>query len=150
MVDNTNNSKFICLTCGRSLDRATSICTCGGRATRRPRPEQEIIEEINEINQKTEINFKYRKIGPILSIATFAMIFLGRLLTINNKNLGLVIMSFGFIILIGYLLVGLYYNCCPFCGRYLNRVSLQDEYCPRCGKRIKLIDKHKYSPPTDF
>lgn len=148
MDDNSNNSKFICLTCGRSLDRATSICTCGGRATRRPRPEQEIIEEINEINQKTEINFKYRKIGPIIGIAMFAMILLGRLL---DNYWGIALMGLGFLILIGYSLAGLlYFNYCPFCGRLLNRVYLSDEYCPRCGKRIKPIEKHKYTPPKDF
>jgi rRNA maturation protein Nop10 len=105
---------------------------------------------LEEVNQKTEINWKYRKLAPKLFIAVLAIVFIGGLLTIAQMDLGMTVMGLGGIILIGYSLAGLYYNCCPFCGRFLNKVSLSDEYCPRCGKRIKPIEKHKYSPPKDF
>ncbi|ABX41991.1 hypothetical protein Cphy_1619 [Lachnoclostridium phytofermentans ISDg] len=129
------------------MDSATSVCPCGGRATRRPRPEQEVFEEEN---QKIETIWKYRKIAYKLSIPMIAIFFLGCLLTIVHIYLGIAVMGLGALISIGYSLAGLYYNCCPFCGRLLNRIPLSDVFCPQCGKRIKPVEKYKYSPPTDL
>lgn len=138
MEDTTNKTKYVCLTCGRSLERATSICPCGGRATRRPRPEYEILEEEN---QKLKINWKYRKILPSLIILVFVSELLGYVLLSKNISLGFILMIIGPLLLVGYLIAGLYYNCCPYCGRFLYRTLLSEVYCPYCGKRIKPTEK---------
>ena len=139
-MDDHNNSKFLCLTCGRSLESATSICPCGGRATRRSRPEHEVLEEEN---QKLRINWKYRKLAPKLLIFVFSLMFLGTLLISFHIILSVAVIIIATLILIGYVLAGLYYNCCPSCGRYLYRIQLNETFCSYCGKRIKPIEKQK-------
>lgn len=146
MADKVSNSKFICLTCGRTLENATSICPCGGRATRRARPESEVL---NEEKEKIELNWKYRKMAPKVLIAMFAFSFLGILILPIHTILGCILMVITILFTIGYLLAGLYYNCCPFCGRYLYRVLLSDVFCPNCGKRIKPTENHRNVPPAN-
>lgn len=131
----TQPSKFICLNCGRSLECATSICTCGGRATRRPRSEQELEDEHNS---KVESLWKTRKMCYMGSILFLVLSLLSIGLVMINHILGtvtFVLAMIGFVSSVIWLLVK---SSCPYCGRSLDPRLLSEHIicCPYCGKRI--------------
>ena len=133
-TENTMESKYVCLTCGRSLEHATSICPCGGRATRRPRKEQDLLEEENKIRT---MYWKHRRYTLLGIISAVVLLLLGMMFLSNYYIIWVILTALGLTLFIVSLASTLFTNCCPFCGKFLYRTSFGEILCPYCGKRLK-------------
>lgn len=136
MSTSSQLSKFICLTCGHSLDQATSICTCGGRATRRPRPESEVLEEENK---KLIPLLRFQKLYYVILIIYVVSLITAKFLLGYNETLAIIILVAGLIITpIFYFVASFLYNRCPYCNHSFDVRKLYNEkFCPYCGKSMK-------------
>lgn len=132
--ENTTESKYVCLNCGRSLENATSLCPCGGRATRRPRKEQDLFEEENQIRIT---HWKHRKYTILGIISAVVLLLLGVVFLQNYLIVGGILTTLGGTLFLFSFVSILFTNCCPFCGKFLYRTSFGEILCPYCGKRLK-------------